>query len=1151
MPKRTDIKRILIIGSGPIVIGQACEFDYSGAQACKVLMQDGYEVILVNSNPATIMTDPAMATRTYVEPITKDSVARIIASERPDALLPTLGGQTGLNCAVELAQEGILEKYNVQMIGCDLAAIQKGEDRKLFAEAMAEIGLECARSGYAYTIEDAEKLSADLSFPLVLRPSFTLGGAGGGIAHDINELREIVAQGLDLSPAGEVLVEESIIGWKEYEMEVMRDKKGNGIIVCSIENVDAMGVHTGDSITVAPAMTLTDMEYQRMRVASLAILEKIGVETGGSNVQFAVNPKDGRMIVIEMNPRVSRSSALASKATGFPIAKFAAKLAVGYTLDEMLNDVTKATPACFEPSIDYVVVKVPRFAFEKFKGTDTTLTTHMKAVGEIMAIGRTFEEALGKAMRSLENGRGGLGFDGKDDFNEEHFDELVARPTEHRLYYIAEALHRGWSVERVASATGIDKWFVHRIKAMVDTACALEGRDFASITAEELKEAKRKGLSDIQIAWLLSSGTPQAELAAEHQAKQALHEANLETQGLKTQGLKTHGLKTQGVRTHGKVATPIPFQDGNEPRPEVDDCNGSVTEHDVRALRKRLGVLPVFKMVDTCAAEFASQTAYYYKTYESKCDAVFSTKPKAMILGAGPNRIGQGIEFDYCCVHASYALANMGFETIMVNCNPETVSTDYDTSDRLYFEPLTFEDVMDIVDVENPDGVVVTLGGQTPLKLAWSLDEAGVNIMGTQPKAIDLAEDRERFAALLDRLDIAYPPADTAASLDEALEVSKRLGFPLLVRPSYVLGGRGMVIAYASDYLKGYMAEATLVSPDHPVYLDHFLEGAIELDVDALCDGKEVYIGGLLEHIEEAGIHSGDSSCCTPPFSISRSLTERICEYTSILALEIGVRGLVNVQFAIKDTEVYVIEVNPRASRTVPFTSKATGVPLAKCAARIMAGESIASLRKRGLPKDRRDFSHFSVKEAVMPFGRFPGADIILGPEMKSTGEVMGIGESFPVAYAKAALSIDYSLPTSGTAFISVCDRDKRSIAPIAHTLHHLGFKIVSTAGTAYTLRASGVPVEEVRKVQDASPNIGDLIASGEIALMINTPFGKETRNDAYLMRTAAVRHGICYATTIAGAGAMVRAIEVAQRDLEGANLLSPIALQDLAQWEV
>jgi carbamoyl-phosphate synthase large subunit len=1228
MPRREDIGRILVIGSGPIVIGQACEFDYSGAQACKLLLEDGFEVVLVNSNPATIMTDPKMATRTYVEPITLDSLRRIIQRERPDALLPTLGGQTALNCAVELAHAGVLEQFGVEMIGCDLAAIERGEDRRLFAEAMAEIGLECARSGFAYSIADAERLATELGFPVVLRPSFTLGGAGGGIAYDLDGLREIVAQGLDLSPVNEVLVEESIIGWKEYEMEVMRDRKGNGIIVCSIENVDAMGVHTGDSITVAPAMTLTDIEYQRMRVASLAILEKIGVETGGSNVQFAVNPKDGRMIVIEMNPRVSRSSALASKATGFPIAKFAAKLAVGYTLDEMLNDITKATPACFEPAIDYVVVKAPRFAFEKFKGTDTTLTTRMKAVGEVMAIGRTFEEALNKAVRSLENGRCGLGADGKDDFDEQRFDELVGLPTEQRLFYIAEALRRGWSVEAVAAASRIDPWFIHRIAAIVVAQDELRGCGLEEIDAARMRRAKRIGLSDAQIAYLCSlppccpvAGT----LAAATAASAAV-------------GADAAGAETAADRTPSTYKDPA-----DPPAPAAAHTatpapsSAPISEQQVRQHRRRLGVLPTFKTVDTCAAEFASSTSYYYKTYEDADEVRPASRPRAMILGAGPNRIGQGIEFDYCCVHASYALAEMGFETVMVNCNPETVSTDYDTSDRLYFEPLTFEDVMDIVDVEQPQGVVVTLGGQTPLKLAWDLERSGVNIMGTKPEAIDLAEDRERFAQLLDGLGIDYPEAGTAESLDEALGVAKQLGFPLLVRPSYVLGGRGMVIAFSSQYLEQYMLEAARVTPDHPVYLDRFLEGAIEVDVDALCDGTEVYIGGLLEHIEEAGIHSGDSSCCIPPFTLSRQTIARLRDYTTRLAMAIGVRGLLNIQFAVKDTNVYVLEVNPRASRTVPFTSKAIGVPLAKCAARIMAGARIADL---GLPPDDRELDHFSVKEAVMPFGRFPGADTILGPEMKSTGEVMGIGRNYPIAYAKAALSIDYSLPTSGTVFISVCDKDKRQVVSLASYLSHLGFELVSTIGTAKTLRAAGIPVRQVRKVQEGDaadpdmvldgyddgydgdagacidgyvdgvrcaagagdvgagavavgagggsaesaaavdagtaagtaesaaadadvgpaagaadgtdiPNIADAIANGQIDLMINTPMGQNTRSDGFYLRTAAVRYGICYATTLSGASAMARAIEVAQRDGRGSGELDPIALQDLEQWEV
>ena len=1073
MPKRTDIKTILVIGSGPIVIGQACEFDYSGTQACKVLKEDGYRVVLVNSNPATIMTDPAMADRTYIEPITAEFVEQVIAKEKPDALLPTLGGQTGLNTAVELAESGVLDKYGVEMIGCDLNAIKRGEDRKLFNDCMAELGIETARSGYAYSVEDALAITEKLGYPVVLRPSFTMGGAGGGIAHTEDELRLIVSQGLELSPAGEVLVEESIEGWKEYEMEVMRDKAGNGIIVCSIENFDAMGVHTGDSITVAPAQTLSDVEYQRMRAASLAILEKVGVETGGSNVQFAVNPKNGRMVVIEMNPRVSRSSALASKATGFPIAKAAARLAVGYTLDEIVNDITKATPACFEPSIDYCVVKVPRFAFEKFQGTDDTLSTRMKAVGEIMAIGRTFEEALGKAMRSLENGRAGLNADGKckEILDEDEFDDLVGRPTQDRIFYMAEALRRGWTVERVHAATGVDPWFINRMRDIVQVEENLRGMRLDELDADAFRLLKHMGLSDRQIAHLTGSD-----------------------------------------------------------------------EMTVRTCRKLLGVVPAFKTVDTCAAEFPSKTAYHYKTYDAAETETPGkrTRKRAMILGAGPNRIGQGIEFDYCCVHASYALHDAGFETIMVNCNPETVSTDYDTSDKLYFEPLTFEDVMDIVDVEQPDGVVVTLGGQTPLKLAAALQDAGVHIMGTKPEAIDLAEDRDHFRAICDELNITYPAAGQASTFEEACVVADQIGFPLLVRPSYVLGGRGMGIVYDGSQLEKYMAEAAKITPDHPVYLDRFLEGAVELDLDALCDGKEVYVGAIMEHIEMAGIHSGDSACCTPPFALSDAIQAQLRAIARRLALRLGVVGLLNIQFAIKDQVIYMIEANPRASRTVPFASKATGVPLAKAAARIMAGESIASLE---LPSDERRLDHFSVKEAVMPFGRFPGADTVLGPEMKSTGEVMGIAYNFPCAFAKTQLAISYKLPEGGTVFISVCDRDKRAIVSIARDIVRLGFRIVATDGTARALRAAGVDCQPVKKIHEGAPNVRDMLVNGEIALMINTPFGHETRNDGYELRTEAVKHGITQVTNLAGAQAMVAGMEASR-----ANGLTVIALQDLPQ---
>ncbi len=1067
MPRRDDIHRILLIGSGPIVIGQACEFDYSGAQACKVLREDGYEVVLVNSNPATIMTDPEFADRTYVEPITPAFVEQVIAKERPDALLPTLGGQTGLNCAVALAEAGVLDRYGVELIGAKVEVIKKGEDRRLFAEAMARIGLETPRSGYAYSLADAEEIVAGIGFPVVVRPSFTLGGAGGGIAYNVDELRDIVTHGIALSPIGEVLIEESILGWKEFEMEVMRDRNDNCVIVCSIENFDAMGVHTGDSITVAPAQTLTDREYQQMRDASIAIMREIGVETGGSNVQFAINPADGRMVVIEMNPRVSRSSALASKATGFPIAKFAAKLAVGYTLDEIPNDITKKTPACFEPSIDYTVVKVPRFAFEKFPGTDTTLTTRMKSVGEVMAIGRTFPEALGKAFRSLENGRAGLGADGKDAFDEEHFDRYLVAPNEKRPLYMAEALRRGRSVEEVAALTHVDPWFVEQMAEAVRVEASLRGRPLEELDGEALREAKRHGLSDVQIAHLTGA-----------------------------------------------------------------------SEADVRARRKALGVQPTFKAVDTCAAEFAAETPYYYKTYEDEDESQPSDRRKIVILGAGPNRIGQGIEFDYCCVHAAYALSEMGFETIMVNCNPETVSTDYDTSDKLYFEPLTFEDVMDICERERPEGVLVTFGGQTPLKLAHALEDAGVPILGTKPEAIDLAEDRKRFAAVLDELGIAYPPAGTATTLDEALEVAHRIGYPLLVRPSYVLGGRGMVIAYSDEYLKRYIEEATAVSPDHPVLLDRFLEGAIEVDVDAVCDGESVYIGGVMEHIEEAGIHSGDSACCIPPFSLGTETVERIKAHTRALALRLGVVGLMNVQFAVKDEQVYVLEVNPRASRTVPFVSKATGVPLAKVAARVMAGQRLAEM---GLPPEDRELGRFCVKEAVMPFGRFPGTDSVLGPEMKSTGEVMGVAEDFPSAYAKSQLAIDYSLPDGGTAFVSVCDRDKRAIVPVARHLNQLGFRILSTSGTAKTLKAAGVPVEVVLKVHEGRPNVVDAIKNGEVSLVINTPFGRETRSDGYHIRTAAVQHGVTNITTLQAAQAVVQAIEAMK-----AGRLSVIALQDM-----
>ncbi len=1068
MPKREDIQSILIIGSGPIVIGQACEFDYSGTQACEVLKKEGYRVILINSNPATIMTDPDLVDRTYVEPITPEFVEKIIAKERPDALLPTLGGQTGLNTAVALANSGVLEEYDVEMIGCDVETIERGEDRKLFNECMAEIGLETARSGYAYSVDDALALADELGFPLVLRPSYTLGGAGGGIAYNSEDLIEITKQGLELSPADEVLVEESILGWKEYEMEVMRDQAGNGIIICSIENLDPMGVHTGDSITVAPAQTLSYPEYQYMRSASLAILEAVGVQSGGSNVQFAVNPKDGRLIVIEMNPRVSRSSALASKATGFPIAKAAARLAVGYTLDEITNEITGTTSAAFEPAIDYCVVKVPRFAFEKFEGTDTTLSTRMKAVGEAMSIGRTFEEAFGKAMRSLEDGRAGLGGDGKDVFDEKRFDELLGLPTQERVFYLAEALRRGRSLPSLHEASAIDPFFLNCMADMIAVEQGIQGLQLEEIDADTMLLAKQFGLSDAQIAFACGSD-----------------------------------------------------------------------EKQVRKYRKQLGVTPSFKTVDTCAAEFLSVVDYKYKTYEPyETELSPKTKKRALILGAGPNRIGQGIEFDYCCVHASYALHEEGFETIMLNCNPETVSTDYSTSDKLYFEPLTYEDVMDVIDVEEPDGVVVTLGGQTPLKLAHDLEEEGVRILGTSPEAIDLAEDRDRFSAILDELGITYPQAGMANSFIEACQVSDRIGFPLLVRPSYVLGGRGMAIVYDASQLEKYMAEAAKITPDHPVYLDRFLEGAVEIDVDALCDGEQVYVGGVLEHIEMAGIHSGDSASCIPPFSLSESVVAQLRAVTRQISLRLGVVGLINIQFAVKDSLIYVIEANPRASRTVPFVSKATGVSLAKFAARIMTGEKISELN---LPDDTQRLGYYCVKEAVMPFGRFPGTDVILGPEMKSTGEVMGIAKNFPAAFAKTQLAVSYTLPEAGKVFISVCDRDKRAIVSLARDIVRMGFDIVATEGTARALEAANIPVELAKKVHEASPNIGDDVMNGTITLMINTPFGNLSRDDGFYLRSLAIRHGISHVTTLAGAQAFVAGMEAGR---EGE--LEIVALQDL-----
>ncbi|MDI6717138.1 MAG: carbamoyl-phosphate synthase large subunit [Actinomycetota bacterium] len=1072
MPRRDDIKKILIIGSGPIVIGQACEFDYSGTQACKVLKEDGFEVVLVNSNPATIMTDPEFADRTYIEPIIPEVVERIIAKERPQALLPTLGGQTGLNVAVELAESGVLDRYGVELIGAKLKAIRKAEDRSEFKAAMERIGLEVPRSGFAYNLNDALELADKFGFPLVIRPSFTLGGTGGGIAFNKEEYISIASNGLLLSPVSELLIEESVIGWKEYELEVMRDLNDNVVIICSIENFDPMGVHTGDSITVAPAQTLTDVEYQQLRDASIAIMREIGVETGGSNIQFAVNPEDGRMVVIEMNPRVSRSSALASKATGFPIAKMAAKLAVGYTLDEIANDITKETPASFEPTIDYVVTKVPRWAFEKFPEADPTLTTKMKSVGEVMAIGRTFKESLQKAMRSLEIDRYGLGADGKDEIDPEQLNNKLAVPNQDRLFYIKYALENGIDIEKINELTKIDPWFIDQIRQLVELEKEITRYTISDIPDELLREAKRNGYSDRQLAYLMGSD-----------------------------------------------------------------------ELSIRERRAKAGIVATFKTVDTCGAEFEAYTPYYYSTYESECEVKQSDKPKIMILGSGPNRIGQGIEFDYCCVHASFALKEEGYETIMVNCNPETVSTDYDTSDRLYFEPLTFEDVMNVVEREKPVGVIVQFGGQTPLKLAGALGKAGVPIIGTSPDSIDLAEDRKRFEILLRNLNINQPPNGTATSYEEALEVARRIGFPVLVRPSYVLGGRAMEIVYSEEMLESYIAKAVKASPDHPILIDKFLEGAIEVDVDAICDGKDVLIGAIMEHIEEAGVHSGDSACVIPPYTLSEDIINQIKDYTVLLAKELKVKGLLNIQYAVQDEIVYVLEVNPRASRTVPFVSKSIGLPLAKIAAKVMVGKKLEDMGYLEVPP----INHISIKEAVLPFGRFPGVDTVLGPEMKSTGEVMGIDKSFGKAFAKAQLSAGLDLPTSGSVFISVRNRDKRSIIFMAKRLQELGFKIYATKGTANMLLRNGVEAEGLKKVQEGRPNVIDLIINKTVGLVINTPWGKGTRIDGYEIRTTAAAYGVPCITTIAAATAVVQGIEALKQGELDIRAIQDYHTQNLA----
>jgi len=1043
MAKRTDIKSILIIGAGPIVIGQACEFDYSGAQACKALREEGYRVILVNSNPATIMTDPEMADATYIEPITWQVVEKIIAKEKPDALLPTMGGQTALNCALDLDKHGVLKKYNVELIGASKEAIDKAEDRQKFKEAMTKIGLGSAKSAIAHSLEEALQVQANIGYPAIIRPSFTMGGSGGGIAYNREEFMAICERGLDASPTKELLIEESMLGWKEYEMEVVRDKADNCIIICSIENLDPMGVHTGDSITVAPAQTLTDKEYQIMRNASLAVLREIGVDTGGSNVQFAINPDDGRMIVIEMNPRVSRSSALASKATGFPIAKIAAKLAVGFTLDELRNEITGGqTPASFEPSIDYVVTKIPRFAFEKFPQADSRLTTQMKSVGEVMAIGRSFQESFQKALRGLE-----VGVDGLDPITTD-LDKItkeLGEPGPERIWYLGDAFRMGLSIEQIFDISKIDPWFLAQIQDIIKHEAALSGKHIADLNKEAMFKLKRIGFSDRRLAKLLATD-----------------------------------------------------------------------QHAVRAYRQALNVRPVYKRVDTCAAEFATNTAYMYSSYEEECEAQPTDKKKIMVLGGGPNRIGQGIEFDYCCVHAAFAMRDDGYETIMVNCNPETVSTDYDTSDRLYFEPVTLEDVLEIVNIEKPVGVIVQYGGQTPLKLARDLEKAGVPIIGTTPDAIDRAEDRERFQKMLHDLGLKQPPNRTARAPEEAIRAAEEIGYPLVVRPSCVLGGRAMEIVHEQSQLERYMREAVKVSNESPVLLDRFLNDAIEVDVDAISDGEEVLIGGIMQHVEQAGVHSGDSACSLPPYSLSKALQDVLRQQTVQMAKALGVKGLMNVQFAIQGETVYVLEVNPRASRTVPFVSKACGLQLAKIAARCMAGQTLQS---QGVTKEVVP-PYYSVKEAVFPFIKFPGVDTILGPEMKSTGEVMGVGNTFAEAFVKSQLGASAKLPKGGKAFISVRNEDHQKVVDIAHDLANLGFTLVATKGTARALAEHGLKVAPVNKVAEGRPHIVDMIKNNEINFIVNVTEDKKAVADSYEIRRSALQNKVTYYTTLAGAKA-------------------------------
>lgn len=1088
MPKRKDIKKILIVGSGPIVIGQACEFDYSGSQACKALRQEGYEIILVNSNPATIMTDPEMADRTYIEPITPEVVEKIIERERPDAMLPTLGGQTGLNIAVDLHRRGVLASYGVELIGASFEAIEKAEDRDLFKEAMQRVGLEVSRSRHVNSVEKALEFAGEVGFPVIIRPSYTLGGTGGGIAYNVEELADIAANGIEQSPVGEVLVEESLVGWKEFELEVMRDQADNVVIICSIENFDPMGIHTGDSITVAPAQTLTDVEYQTLRDASIAIMREIGVDTGGSNIQFAVNPETGRVVVVEMNPRVSRSSALASKATGFPIAKIAAKLAVGYLLDELPNDITRKTQACFEPTIDYCVVKIPRWDFAKFPGADITLTTQMKSVGEVMAIGRTFKEALQKAIRSLEEGRNGLGSDEKDRLNY-NLDRLSAgehqtllskvksslsKPTPERLFHLRDAFRLGMDIDTIYSYTRIDKWFLFNIKEIVDLEIKLRKslRNFGSQCVTEKEYVAGRG----SIVEKNFSPPPEIILRA---------------------------------KQYGFSDRQLAFMAGTD-------------ELTVRKYRQRHGINAVFKLVDTCAGEFEAFTPYYYSTYEYEDESRPSSRKKVMILGGGPNRIGQGIEFDYCCVQAAFALKEAGREVIMVNCNPETVSTDYDISDKLYFEPLTLEDVLNICERERPDGIILQFGGQTPLKLALPLEQMGIRILGTAPANIDLAEDREKFAAVLNKLGLRQAPNGTGRSPREALEIARSIGYPVLVRPSYVLGGRAMEVVYDEETLIDYMNRAIEVSPEYPVLIDKFLEGATEVDVDAVSDGERAVIGGMMEHIEQAGVHSGDSACSLPTFSLSESCKKEIKRQVRVLARELKVVGLINIQFAVKEGEVYILEVNPRASRTVPFVSKATGVPLARLATKVMLGYKLGELGITGEIEPK----HVAVKEAVFPFIKFPGVDIILGPEMRSTGEVMGIDENFGAAFAKSQIAAGVSLPLTGTVLMTVADKDKQALVSVAKGFRHLGFKIMATRGTARLLRKNGISVVEVHKIAEGRPNIIDHIKNGEIDLIINTPVGKGPKYDEYQLRRQATMHKLPIITTIQGALAALEGIK-------------------------